>query len=61
VLNVDRSYSASARTAAERRIASMRAELGRVSDVRFVLTLAQIVALADSDFFLDTITAPSSL
>jgi hypothetical protein len=48
VLNVDRSYSASARTDAEQRIASLRTELGRVSDVRFVLTLAQIVALADN-------------
>jgi hypothetical protein len=48
VLNVDRSYSASARADAEQRLARLRAELGRVSDVRFVLTLAQIVALADN-------------
>ena len=48
VLNVDRSYSTSARADAEQRIASLRADLGRVSDVRFVLTLAQIVALADN-------------
>jgi len=45
---VDRSYSPAARSQAEARIATLRAHPGEISDARFVLELAQIVALADN-------------
>src|SRR5262245_56598659 len=45
---VDSAFSASARATASRSIADLRARLGIVSDARFVLTLAQIAALADN-------------
>src|SRR5215813_13026595 len=45
---VDRAFSPSARAEAARSIADLRAHLGVTSDARFVLTLAQIAALADN-------------
>lgn len=45
---VDRAFSPEARADASRKIADLRAHLGRTSDARFVLTLAQIAALADN-------------
>ncbi len=46
--DVDRSFAPAARAEASRRIAELRAHPGAISDIRFVLTLAQIVALADN-------------
>ena len=46
--DVDRSFSPAARAEAGRRIAELRAHPGATSDIRFLLTLAQIVALADN-------------
>jgi hypothetical protein len=45
---VDRSYSAEARTRAAATIAGLRRHPGAISNARFVLELAQVVALADN-------------
>lgn len=47
-LAVDQSYSPAARSEATRRFAALKLNAGKVSDTRFVLSLAQIVALADN-------------
>ncbi len=47
-LAVDRAYTPAARAEAERRLAALTAKAGTISDVRMVLSLAQIVALADN-------------
>ncbi|MES2305216.1 MAG: hypothetical protein V4558_06900 [Gemmatimonadota bacterium] len=47
-LNVDRAFSPAARAEAKRRLASLTAQAGTLSDTRFGLSLAQIVALADN-------------
>lgn len=44
----DRSYSATARPEAARRIADLKSAAGSISDTRFVLLLSQIAALADN-------------
>jgi len=45
---VDHAFSPDARAEAARSIADLRTHLGVISDVRFVLSLAQIAALADN-------------
>ena len=47
-LAVDKAYTPAARTTAEQRLAELTAKAGTISDVRMVLSLAQIVALADN-------------
>lgn len=47
-LAVDQSYSSTARAEAGRRVAALKGQLGKISDTRFILSLAQIVALADN-------------
>lgn len=47
-LAVDQSYVAVTRAEAERRLASLDAAVGKISDVRFAIVLEQIAALADN-------------
>ena len=47
-LEVDRSYALVARAEAKKRITDLRAQNRPVTDVRFILTLSQIAALADN-------------
>src|SRR5215471_3388505 len=47
-LAVDQSFTPAARAEAERRLASLDAAAGSISDTRFVLSLEQIAALADN-------------
>lgn len=46
--HVDRSYTTEARVEAARRLAALKTSVGTISDVRFMLTLAQIAALNDN-------------
>ena len=47
-LAVDRAYTPAARVEAERRIGVLRRDAGTISNAKFVVTLSQIVALADN-------------
>lgn len=47
-LAVDKAYSPATRAVAEQRLAALTAKAGTISNVRMVLSLAQIVALADN-------------
>ncbi len=47
-LVVDHAYTPAARIEAERRVAALRASIGSISDAKFVMSLSQIVALADN-------------
>jgi hypothetical protein len=47
-LAVDKAFTPAARAMAEQRLAALTAKAGTMSDVRMVLSLAQIVALADN-------------